>query len=102
SDPSMSTPLTEIVMSSTPILDPLVAQIKGRVKDYHKKGGRWKDGMKIAVEKRKRTCKGCRVFGSHDKRTCPQLKLLFQKVEAGTANHDGKKAQSDDHGIGSY
>ncbi|KAF6140152.1 hypothetical protein GIB67_028958, partial [Kingdonia uniflora] len=81
-DPSMLTPLTETVMSSTPILDPLVAQTKGRAKDDHKKGGRWKGGMEIVVEKRKRTCRACGVFGSHDKRTCPKLKLLFQKAEA--------------------
>ncbi|KAF6149507.1 hypothetical protein GIB67_003655 [Kingdonia uniflora] len=82
-NPSMSTPLTETVMSSTSILDPLVAQTKGHAKDDNKKGGRWKGGMEIAVEKRKRTCKACGFFGSHDKRTCPKLKLLFQKAEAG-------------------
>ncbi|KAF6175119.1 hypothetical protein GIB67_022800 [Kingdonia uniflora] len=102
SDPSMSTPLTEIVMSSTSILEPLMAQTKGRAKDDHKKGGQWKGGMEIAMEKRKMTCKGCRVFGSHDKRTCPQLKLLFQKAKIGVATNDGRKAQSDDHGVGSY
>ncbi|KAF6156847.1 hypothetical protein GIB67_015552 [Kingdonia uniflora] len=80
--PSMSTPLTETLMSSVPILDSLMAQIKGRTKDDHKKGGRWKGGMEIAVEKKKRTCKGYGVFGSHGKRTGPQLKLLFQKVES--------------------
>ncbi|KAF6148339.1 hypothetical protein GIB67_025558 [Kingdonia uniflora] len=84
SDLSMSTPLTEIVMSTAPILDPLMAQTKGRTKDDHKEGGQWKGKMEITVEKKK-TCKGCEVFGSHNKQTCPQLKLLFQKQKLGLA-----------------
>ncbi|KAF6165724.1 hypothetical protein GIB67_012621 [Kingdonia uniflora] len=39
SDPLMPTSLTETVMSSAPILDPLVAQTKCHAKDDHKKGG---------------------------------------------------------------
>ncbi|KAF6149178.1 hypothetical protein GIB67_026034 [Kingdonia uniflora] len=31
--------------------------------------------MEEAAEKKKRTCTRCGVFGNHDRRTCPLLKM---------------------------
>ncbi|KAF6161129.1 hypothetical protein GIB67_007770 [Kingdonia uniflora] len=36
--------------------------------------------MEEADEKKKRTCTGCRVFGNHDKRTCPLLKMKVPEI----------------------
>ncbi|KAF6172447.1 hypothetical protein GIB67_006960 [Kingdonia uniflora] len=42
SKPATTSPFMESMMSTTPILGPLVVQTKGRAILYHKKGGRWK------------------------------------------------------------
>ncbi|KAF6171719.1 hypothetical protein GIB67_007240 [Kingdonia uniflora] len=94
SEPATTSPFVESMMLTNSILDPLVVQTKSRAKLDHKRGGRWKEGDGGSAEKKKRTCTRCGVFGNHDRRTCPLLKM---KVPETRGTHEQQQPRQQQH-----